>query len=293
MPSRDRNWPLSKPEVVELLRPGLFGIAGGSGCGKSYLVRHIQNAVGKNVVSVIGMDQYFRSETHGDASNVNFDHPAHLDFDLLLKHLTSLKEGQTVRVPSYDFLTMIQTPDAIEVKPTPIIIVEGLFVLAEPMRRLFDLTCFLDVEVDQRLLGRILRDQHERKATIDETIERYQRFVRPSYRIFVEPTRQEADIVVDFTYRRSLFATMLVELMRDYVRGGFDFEKFVGSVREDTYRIGYSAHDPVMPLSVDIRELAKAYPEQILPEVWDRPYRRTGTNGMAEPLATSEGLGIT
>jgi uridine kinase len=247
------------------IRPVLIGIAGGSGSGKTYLARKVRDNAGDSLASVLSMDQYFRTEDRLDRAQVNFDHPAHLDLDLLINHLQTLKTGHAVMAPSYNFRTMEQTMEAMRIEPRPVILVEGLFVLASPVVEQFDLTSFLDVEDDQRLLGRILRDLEERGATVASIIDRYQRFVRPSYHVFVAPTKQNADVVVDFTYRRNFFTQLLIELVSDVVRPGFDIVKFVSDIRTESYRIGYSAQEAFMPASVDIRALAKAYPESAYP----------------------------
>jgi len=247
-------------------RPILIGIAGGSGSGKTHLARQICADVGPESASLLSMDQYFRTERNGDPSSVNFDHPAHLDLDLMVSHLEQLKAGRDVITPAYDFGTMLQTPNASKVEARCVVLVEGLFVLASPLVEIFDLTCFLDVDDDQRLLGRILRDIDERHASMHAIIDRYQRFVRPSYHVFVAPTRQNADIVVDFTYRRNFFTRLLVGLIQDCVRPEFDLTAFVAGIRNETYRLGYKAHQAFMPVAIDIKQLAKAYPEYAIPE---------------------------
>ena len=245
--------------------PVLIGIAGGSGSGKTYLARSVQRDAGDGCASMLSMDQYFRTEKHPDRRQVNFDHPAHLDLDLLVEHLHALKAGKPIIAPTYDFRTMEQTPAGMQIEPRPVVLVEGLFVLSQPVVDLFDLTCFLDVEDDQRLLGRILRDLEERDATIESVIDRYQRFVRPSYNVFVAPTKQNADIIVDFTYRRSFFTRLLTELASDILRPAFDATDFIHAVRTESYRVGYDARESSMPGTVDIRALAKAYPETAYP----------------------------
>lgn len=240
------------------LRPVLIGLAGGSGCGKTYLARQIRERSRPGDVSLLSMDQYFRTESRCDAANVNFDHPAHLDLELLIGHLQLLRSGKPARVPAYDFRTMRQTAEAATVEPAPVIVIEGLFVLAKPVVDLLDLTCFLDVADDQRLLGRILRDVEERDATVEHIVDRYQRFIRPSYNVFVAPTKQNAHIVVDFTYRRELFKEMLVEFVNDYVGGRIEISDYLARLNRESYRIGFRAEESVMPLSIDIRELAKA-----------------------------------
>ncbi|MBS1718372.1 MAG: hypothetical protein JSS72_11640 [Armatimonadetes bacterium] len=248
-------------------RPILIGIAGGSGSGKTHLAKQVLDGAGADCVSILSMDQYFiHDRLDADALHkINFDHPGHINFKQMIRDLKELKRGKTVRVPSYDFLRMRSIPHAIEVPARPVIIVEGLFVLSDPMHQIFDLTCYLDVASDQRLLGRILRDLKERNAEINEIIDRYQRFVRPAYDVFVAPTKHNADVVVDFTYRRALFAEMLTHIASDYVTGALDIDSFLERVRLETYHMGYRPEDGAMPVSVDILKLAKAYPPSMIP----------------------------
>lgn len=229
-------------ETSPTSRPFVIGIGGGSGSGKTYLANRISEVATGEQVSVLSMDSYFRSLQPGDGvpdpRDVNFDHPAHIDLNLFLQDLDSLRRGEKVRRPSYDFRTQIQTPASVEVEPRKVIVVEGLFVLASPIADRLDLSLFLEVAPDQRLIGRILRDVKERGADIYWTIDRYQRFVRPSYDEFVEPTKHNADVVVDFTFRRALFVELLTHVVADFVSDSFDARSFVQRVREDTFRQG-------------------------------------------------------
>ena len=245
----------------------MIGIAGGSGSGKTYLARAVAEAVGHDSVALLGMDQYFRtSPSERDGADINFDHPAHLDFDLMTRHLRKLLAGHSVMVPEYDFRKKVQIPASVEGEAKPIIVVEGLFVLAPPMVKLFDITVFLDVETDQRLLGRILRDVRERASSVEEIVDRYQRFVRPSYDVFVAPTKQNADVVVDFTFRRILFAKLLILLLRTCVEEGFDLESFAQEMRAECHHLGFTPREGSMPVSIDIRKLARDYPESVSAE---------------------------
>jgi len=233
---------------MQIEAPVLLGIAGGSGSGKTYLARRIQQAAGPEQVAILSMDQYFCSLTDDerrlDARDINFDHPSHIDFELLATHVQALRAGQRVLAPSYDFRTQIQTPGCIPVEPARVIIVEGLFILREPLVRLLDLTVFLEVDADQRLIGRLLRDLDERDADIHWNIDRYQRFVRPGYETFVKPTLLKADVVVDFTYRRRLFQELLVAAVRGYVVHGSDLRGLIDSVRSDGFQPGIVAAIP-------------------------------------------------
>jgi uridine kinase len=242
--------------------PFLIGIAGGSGCGKTYLAHQVAEAAGVDRVSVLNMDHYFRSEDEdADPSRINFDHPKHLDLRLFIRHVRALKAGKTVRVPHYDFGTRLQRARARKVEPRPVVIVEGLFLLNDPIAELFDLTCFLHVEPDQRLLGRILRDAVERHASVEEIVERYQRFVRPSYEVFIRPTMQRADVLVDFTYRRAFFAQLLIHIIRDYVDGSLEMTDLIQTIRGESYRRAFELEEGWHPLLPDIFRLSQAYPE--------------------------------
>lgn len=244
-----------------MTRPLIIGIAGGSGCGKTHLARQIAEEAGDGYVSVLSMDQYFLTEHEGPPDQINFDHPSHLDFDRMIREVNELKQGKSVVTPAYDFTTMLRLPQGITITPNRVVILEGLFVLAEPLVSLCDLTCFLDVATDERLLGRILRDTRERNATIEQVVDRYQRFVRPSYQIFVKPTMQNADVVVDFTHRRSFFTQLLIHFIRDSVQDLIDPEAFIATLKRESYAIGANMERGYMPLAVNILDLAKAYPE--------------------------------
>lgn len=253
---------------MPVTNPILIGVAGGSGSGKTFLAYGTRDAIGPEHVAVVPMDQYFRTMSEDmDPSLVNFDHPAHLDLDLLVAHLKKIKSGETVFAPHYDFATMIQEPEAVEIVPRGVVIVEGLFVLAPPVVNELDITCFLDVDPDQRLLGRIMRDIAEREATIHDVIHRYQRFIRPSYHVFVGPTKQNADIIVDFTYRRRFFTQLLIGLIRSYVENRHDLQDIIAAVRDETYRVGIRPEEGAMPAIPNILDLAKSYPASICPPV--------------------------
>lgn len=246
------------------MRPLIVGIAGGSGSGKTHLANQIVDELGNDKASLLSMDQYFKSDVLDPSKSaaVNFDHPSHLDFDRMMDDVHKLREGESVWTPTYDFNSMQQTSNGLLVSPNPVVIVEGLFVLADPMVSLCDLTCFLDVAADERLLGRILRDVRERGAVIEEVIDRYQRFVRPSYHVFVSPTKQNADVVLNFTYRRALFSQMLISLLRDFINTEPPIDEFVGNLRREGYLPSIHHEDGFMSMTTDIFELARAYPEK-------------------------------
>lgn len=244
-------------------RPLMIGLAGGSGSGKTFLAQRVLAEVQENA-ALLSMDQYFRSLTPSereDLSLVNFDHPGHLALDLLIEHLERLKSGQSVRAPSYDFVAQLQTPEEHLVEPKSVVIVEGLFVLAEPVWHHFDLTVFLDVAADQRLIGRILRDVKERGSSLEEAIDRYQRFVRPSYDVFVEPTKYYADVVVDFTFRRAFFQELLCRAIALIVASGNPISNILEELRDQSYVPGMTQGGTQRAGGVNILELIRYNPD--------------------------------
>lgn len=256
--------------------PIAIGIAGGSGSGKTYLARHVQRRAGKAYVARLSMDQYFitpPAEADLDPRDINFDHPIHIDLDGFLDDLLALKRGETVLAPRYDFRERRQLPQAVRIESRPVIVVDGLFLLAWPIVQHFDLTIFLQVDPDQRLIGRLLRDLHERESSIQWNIDRYQRFVRPSYQAFVQPTIQNADLVVDFTYRRVFFQEILAHMVKDYVTDGFDLAGLVASVRGDGWQAGLEGGRTDYQRLVNLEDLLRApaipsAPAGSQPAVW-------------------------
>lgn len=255
------------------IRPLMIGIAGGSGSGKTYLARKVLAQAG-DAAALLSMDQYFRTvdgDRRLDPHDINFDHPAHLDLEGMVRDLTALRAGKPILAPAYDFATQLQTPRAIPIEPKPVILVEGLFVLAEPVVGIFDLTVFLEVAPDQRLVGRILRDVKERGSSLEWAIDRYQRFVRPSYQVFVEPTKQYADVVVDFTYRRAFFQELLARTIAFAVETRIPIQDMLNQWRQDVVSLGLMPGRSVRPVGLNVLDLAKICPEEMCPTVASEP----------------------
>jgi len=176
----------------------VIGITGGSGSGKSTIVRKISEA-SKNFV-FIAQDNYYRSAAFVNNSNItafNFDHPDAFDNDLLYQNLKDLKEGKSVDIPQYDFVRHCRRDETIHVEPAPLIIVEGLMVLFDPrIRGLLDLKIYVDTPDDIRFIRRLQRDIAERGRTVESVIKQYVDVVRPGYYNFIAPTREYADLIV-------------------------------------------------------------------------------------------------
>ncbi len=178
----------------------IIGIAGGSGSGKTTFANKVLKYVDKNV-SILSMDSYYLSEI---PSNIftkkhrpNFDHPEAFDWELLNRHITSLKRGQSIEVPVYDFKTSSRKNETETIKPNGVLIFEGIFSLFDQsIRELLDLKCFLHVDADIRFTRRLHRDVNERARSLESVIEQYYDTVRPMYQKYLDPQKQYADFTV-------------------------------------------------------------------------------------------------
>lgn len=178
----------------------MLGIAGGTGSGKTTIASRIAEAVPASDVTVIEHDAYYRDLSHlplPARHARNFDHPDALDTELLIQQLADLRAGSAIEVPAYDFATHTRRANARTVRPTPLVVVEGILVLAEPrLRALFDLKIYVDTDADMRLLRRLQRDIEERGRSFESVREQYYGSVRPMHLQFVEPSKRWADVIV-------------------------------------------------------------------------------------------------
>ncbi|MFQ5554609.1 MAG: uridine kinase [Acidimicrobiia bacterium] len=201
-------------------RPLVIGIAGGSGSGKTTIAAAVVETVGVDVVALIQHDAYYRDLPHlslEERTRVNFDHPDSLETDLLIEHLTSLRQGLPIERPVYDFSQHLRTAETVTVAPDPVVIVEGILVLAEPdLRKLFDLKIYIDADGDLRVLRRLRRDLVERGRRVDSVMEQYLSTVRPMHLQFVEPSKRYADIIVPEGYNTGAVAT-ITSMIRDFL----------------------------------------------------------------------------
>lgn len=181
-------------------RPVVLGVAGGSGSGKSTVVREVCRALGGGMAAVLHHDSYYRDLAHlplGERANANFDHPAAIETELMVDHIRLLVEGVPVEVPTYDFSTHTRSSATELVRPTPVVVLDGILVLADArLRDTMDLKVFVDTEAEVRLLRRIRRDVVRRGRTTDAVIAQYEATVRPMHLEFVEPSQRYADLVV-------------------------------------------------------------------------------------------------
>ena len=178
----------------------IIGIAGGSGSGKTTVVKAITEQLKENVV-VIPQDAYYKDLSHCTAQEKrdhNFDHPDSIDFDLLCQQLKELKEGKTIEQPEYSYITCGRsTEETVTVKPADVIIVEGILIFTcKALLEQMDIKLFVDADDDDRLMRVMSRDIVERGKTVDWVIERYTRTVKPMYLQFIEPSKRYADIII-------------------------------------------------------------------------------------------------
>jgi len=181
----------------------LVGIAGGSGAGKTTLVNVISEklkAWASIEATIVNHDSYYKEYSHlskTEKDKLNFDHPNSLDNHLFVEHLALLKQGQSVLAPVYDFATHSRLTNTIIIKPSSVILVDGILLLAEPkIREILDIKIFLDTPADIRILRRLHRDINERGRTVESVINQYLATVRPMHEQFVEPSKQYADLIL-------------------------------------------------------------------------------------------------
>jgi uridine kinase len=178
----------------------VFGIAGGTGSGKTTIADYILETVGPEKIAFLPHDAYYRDQTGltlEERSQINFDHPSSLETELLIEHITKLRNQETIQLPSYNFKTHTRNQDTITIKPQPIILIEGILIFAEPeLRKLFDLKIYVDTDADIRFIRRLKRDIEERGRTTESVIIQYLETVRPMHLEFVEPSKRYASVII-------------------------------------------------------------------------------------------------
>lgn len=197
----------------------LIGIAGGSGCGKTTVVKKIIENLPEGQVGLIPQDSYYKDNSHlplEERQKINFDHPDSLEFDLLIKHLNMLKSGKKIHQPTYSYLTCTRNEDTITLEPKKVIIVEGILIFTQPsLRKLFDIKVFVDAEPDDRLSRVIQRDMQERGRIVSQVLQRYYEMVKPMHTQFIEPTKRFADIIVPQGGNNTVAINVLTTIVKE------------------------------------------------------------------------------
>lgn len=178
----------------------VIGIAGGTGSGKTTVVSKILQQLNAEGVNVLSQDNYYHDNHElslSEREKLNYDHPKSIDFDLLVEHVRALKSGQPIEQPLYSFVTHSRTGDHVLVEPKNVLIVEGILVLTnKELLKEFDLKVFVHADSDERLIRRIRRDTQERGRDLNEVLHRYQTTLKPMHNEFIEPSKNEADLIV-------------------------------------------------------------------------------------------------
>ncbi len=195
----------------------IIGIAGGTGSGKTTVVNQILNEIAADEICVISQDSYYNETndlTYEQRTKINFDHPASIDFDLLVSDLTSLKKGNIIEQPIYSFVSHNRIKDTLKTHPRKVVIVEGILIFNnKKLLDLFDIKIFVHADADERLIRRLRRDIKERGRDLDEVLNRYQNTLKPMHQQFIEPTKNFADIIIP----NDKYNTVAIDIVRTVI----------------------------------------------------------------------------
>jgi uridine kinase len=198
--------------------PFVIGVAGGSGSGKTTVIRRIVESLGGEHVSLLEHDRYYRDRADlrlEERAALNYDHPDSLETDLLVHHVKELRAGRPIEKPVYDFARHQREPETVTVHPRRAIIVEGILIFTDPaLRRLMDVKVFVDADDDTRFIRRLQRDIAERGRTVTSVIEQYLSTVKPMHLDFVEPSKRYADIIIPLGGHNAVAIDMVLTLIR-------------------------------------------------------------------------------
>lgn len=201
----------------------VIGIAGGSGSGKTTIVRNLCRQFGENV-SVLYQDSYYKAHdelTLDQRKGLNYDHPDAFDTPLLVQDIERLRRGEGVYCPVYDFSDYNRTNRTVWIPPAPVVLIEGLLVLQDPdICRQLDIRVFVDTDADVRILRRIRRDVKERGRSLDSVINQYLRTAKPMHERYVEPSRRNADLIIPEGGHNQVALDMLINRIQTYISGG-------------------------------------------------------------------------
>lgn len=196
----------------------IIGIAGGTGSGKSTVVRKIIESLPKEKVAIIPQDAYYKDNHHIPLEirkTMNYDEPASIEWSLLRKHLEELKEGKSIEMPTYEFVTCSREKETVHVEPCDVVVVEGILVLSVPeLRDMVDIKVFVDADADERLIRVIRRDCVERGRTPQMVIDRYEHTLKPMHELYIEPAKRFADLIVP----QGGHNDVAVKLLTDYIK---------------------------------------------------------------------------
>lgn len=196
----------------------VIGIAGGTGSGKTTVVRKIIESLPADEVVVMPQDSYYKDNAHiplEERLKMNYDEPASIEWTLLTEHIKWLKEGEDVEMPTYDFITCSRLKETVHLRPKEVIVVEGILVLTDKeLRDMLDVKVFVDADADERLIRVIKRDCVERGRTPQMVIDRYQETLKPMHELYIEPSKRYADLIIP----QGGGNNVAIKLLTDYIR---------------------------------------------------------------------------
>lgn len=196
----------------------VIGIAGGTGSGKTTVVRKIIESLPKDSVAVIPQDCYYKDNAHiplEERLKMNYDEPASIEWSLLCRHIRELREGKTIQMPTYDFITCSRLKETVTTPPSEVVVIEGILVLTDPeLREMMDVKVFVDADADERLIRVIQRDCVERGRTPQMVIDRYQSTLKPMHELYIEPSKRYADLIIPQGGNNRV----AIRLLTDYIR---------------------------------------------------------------------------
>lgn len=199
----------------------IVGIAGGTGSGKTTVVRKVKEKFPNEEVIVIPQDAYYKDNGHispEEREKINFDHPDSLEFGLLIDHLTRLRSGYSIEMPIYSYLTCLRAKETITVRPSRVVLVEGILILADSgLRNILDIKVFVDADADDRLGRVIQRDIIERGRSVLAVLQRYHDTVKPSHLQFIEPSKRYADIIIPGGGENQVGIEVLVSIIEKHL----------------------------------------------------------------------------
>lgn len=196
----------------------VIGVAGGSGSGKTTVVRRIVDSLGPEQVTLLDHDRYYRDRNDlrlEERAALNYDHPDALETDLMVRHVRALKSGQAIEAPQYDFTRHARLTETDTFQPRRALIVEGILVFTDAaLRDLMDIKVFVDTDSDTRFIRRLRRDVAERGRTMDSVIDQYQSTVKPMHLEFVEPSKRYADVIIPLGGHNTVAVDLLLTMLR-------------------------------------------------------------------------------
>ena len=200
----------------------VIGVAGGTGSGKSTLVRRLQVAFAEDEVVTLCHDYYYKGYknlTYEERTRLNYDHPQSFDTEMMVEHIRTLKDGVPIERPVYSFVEHNRLEETVRVMPSKVLIIDGILIFEnKQLRDLMDMKVYVDTDADLRLARRLLRDVRERGRTMESVVEQYINTVKPMHEEFVEPSKKYADVIIPEGGFNSVAVYMLIENIKSVIR---------------------------------------------------------------------------